>query len=46
MKLKLKMFLFTGLDDEVIQGAGQDAEDDDDIKGEDESHDDMSFTCK
>ncbi|XP_038980983.1 uncharacterized protein LOC103704145 [Phoenix dactylifera] len=34
-----------GLDDEVIQGAGQDAEDDDDIKEEDESHDGTSFTC-
>ncbi|XP_010906592.1 uncharacterized protein [Elaeis guineensis] len=33
-----------GLDNEVIQGAGQDAEDDDEIKEEDESHDRTSFT--
>ncbi|XP_020244128.1 uncharacterized protein LOC109822351 [Asparagus officinalis] len=32
-----------GLDDEVIQRAGQDAEEDDDIKEEEDSHDDTSF---
>lgn len=34
-----------GLGEEVIHGAGQDVEDDDDIKEEDESHDGTSFTC-
>ncbi|XP_008778107.4 uncharacterized protein LOC103697942 [Phoenix dactylifera] len=42
--LEVEAFI-AGLDDEVIRGAGQDAEDDDGIKEEDESHDGTSFTC-
>lgn len=33
-----------GLDDEVVQRAGQEAEDDDDIKEDEDSHDDTSFS--
>lgn len=41
---QIYMYIYLGLDDEAIQHSGQVVEDDDDIKEDEDSHDDTSFT--